>query len=335
MSGLGELRAVLRRSRTSAVSGPGAVRGKRGRNEWGGYLFLTPWLLGIVAITIVPIVASLYLSFTDYKLTRARAPQWTGFANYTRLFHDTNWLDSVGVTLRYVVFGVPLQLAAALGLALLLDRGMRGLAFYRSVFYLPSLLGGSVAVAILWRQVFGYEGLVNSFLAWKPHVFGATLPSVADITGYQTIGWVSNKNTALWTIILLHIWTFGSPMIIFLAGLRQIPRMYYEAAAVDGASRGRQFWSITLPLLSPIIFFNLVLQVIGAFQSFTQAYVISGGSGLPANSTLFYSLYLYQQGFVSSQMGYASAMAWILLATIGIVTALFFATARFWVFYEE
>jgi multiple sugar transport system permease protein len=225
---------------------------------------------------------------------------------------------------------------AALALAVLLNRGLRGLAFYRSVFYLPSLLGGSVAVAILWRQTFGYQGLFNSFLAWQPHIFGATLPSLGHVFGYnETIGWISNPDTALWMLILLHVWTFGSPMIIFLAGLRQIPQMYYEAAAVDGAGRWRQFRSITLPLLSPIIFFNLVLQTIGAFQSFTQAYIISGGSGQPSNSLLFYGLYLYRQGFGNFRMGYASAMAWVLLAAIAAVTALFFATSRFWVFYDD
>lgn len=291
---------------------------KSKRTEWGAYLFLLPWLLGIFGITIIPMVASLVLSFTNYNLLQP--PEFTGWRNYQRMFSDPNWLDSVGVTVRYVVFSVPLQLAAALGLAVLLDRGLRGLAFYRSVLYLPSLLGGSVAIAILWRQVFGSDGLANAFLS---------------LFGIEGKGWVSSPDTALWTIILLHVWTFGSPMIIFLAGLRQIPRMYYEAAEVDGAGWWRRFRSITLPMLSPIIFFNLVLQVIGAFQSFTQAYVVSGGNGGPGNSTLFYSLYLYKQGFENFRMGYASAMAWVLLAAIAAVTALFFATSRFWVFYEE
>jgi multiple sugar transport system permease protein len=329
MSGLGEFTTLFRRSRA------GRARSRPKRNEWAAYLFLAPWIVGILGVTILPILASLYLSFTDYRLTRRRPPQFIGFENYARMFGDSNWWDSVWVTVRYVVFGVPLQLAVALGLALLLDRGLRGLAFYRSVFYLPSLLGGSVAVAILWRQVFGYEGLFNDFLEVKLNLFGLTLPSLAEIFGFERFSWIGRADTALWMIILLHVWTFGSPMIIFLAGLRQIPSMYYEAAAVDGAGRWRQFRSITLPLLSPIIFFNLVLQTIGAFQSFTQAYIISGGTGGPGTSTLFYGLYLYRQGFQSYQMGYASAMAWMLLLTIAVVTALFFATSRFWVFYED
>jgi multiple sugar transport system permease protein len=313
MSGLGELRVLVRRtSRTSA--GPA----RKQKSERAAYLFLLPWLLGILGITIIPMIASLVLSFTDYNLLQS--PSFVGLENYTRVLDDPNWSDSVRVTVIYVVASVPLQLAAALALAILLDRGLRGLAFYRSMFYLPSLLGASVAIAILWRQIFGTNGLVNAVLG---------------LVGIQGHGWVSSPDTALGTIILLHVWTFGSPMIIFLAGLRQIPQMFYEAAEVDGASRWRRFRSITLPMLSPIIFFNLVLQVIGAFQSFTQAYVVSGGNGGPANSTLFYSLYVYQQGFTNFRMGYASAMAWLLFVAIALVTALGFATARYWVFYED
>jgi len=275
-------------------------------------------LVGILGITLAPIIASLVLSFTDYDLLQS--PSFVGWKNYQRMFDDPNWIAAAQVTAKYVVVSVPLQLAAALGLAVLLDRGMRGLSFYRSVLYLPSLLGGSVAIAILWRQVFGTRGLVNALLG---------------LFGIQGQGWISTPDTALWTIVLLHVWTFGAPMIIFMAGLRQIPQMYYEAAEVDGAGRWRRFTSITLPMLSPVIFFNLVLQVIGAFQSFTQAYVVSGGDGGPANSTLFYSIYVYKQGFVNLHMGYASAMAWVLLVVIALVTAVAFATSRFWVHYED
>jgi len=313
MSGLGELRVVLRRqSRRS-----GAPR-RPGRSDRSAYLFLLPWLVGILGITLAPIIASLVLSFTDYDLLQS--PSFVGWKNYQRMFDDPNWIAAAQVTAKYVVVSVPLQLAAALGLAVLLDRGMRGLSFYRSVLYLPSLLGGSVAIAILWRQVFGTRGLVNALLG---------------LFGIQGQGWISTPDTALWTIVLLHVWTFGAPMIIFMAGLRQIPQMYYEAAEVDGAGRWRRFTSITLPMLSPVIFFNLVLQVIGAFQSFTQAYVVSGGDGGPANSTLFYSIYVYKQGFVNLHMGYASAMAWVLLVVIALVTAVAFATSRFWVHYED
>lgn len=312
------------------MSIPGELRslGRRGRGEHGGaasrrdnrtaYLFLLPWLIGLFAITIGPMVASLYLSFTDYNLLTS--PRWIGLDNYREMLEDARLWRSFMVTVKYVAFSVPPLLVFALLIALVLNRGMRGLAFYRSVLYLPSMLGGSVAVAILWRQVFGTSGIVNQLLAEL---------------GVQGAGWISNPKYALWTIILLNIWTFGSPMIIFLAGLRQVPEMYYDAAKVDGASPLRQFFTITLPLLTPIIFFNLVLQVIFAFQSFTQAFIVSGGTGGPADSTLFYTLYLYREGFAYLHMGYASAMAWFLLVVIAAFTAFNFWLSRFWVFYDD
>jgi len=324
VSSLGELRTIARRSRSTSGAPPGLPRVKeKNRDNLAGYLFLAPWLVGLVVFTLGPMVASLYLSFTDYNLLKSplkNPPDFIGVDNYLKMFQDDAFWNSFRVTVVYVVTSVPLQLALALALALLLDRGMRGLSFYRSVFYLPSLLGGSVAVAILWRQVFGKDGLVNGFLA----LFGIDGP-----------GWIGHPDFALWTIVLLHVWTFGSPMVIFLAGLRQIPEMYYEAAAVDGAGRIRRFFSITLPLLTPIIFFNLVLQIIFAFQTFTQAYVVSGGTGGPADSTMFYTLFLYRTGFLQYDMGYASAMAWFLLIVIAAFTALNFWLSKFWVFYDD
>jgi multiple sugar transport system permease protein len=237
------------------------------------------------------------------------------------MLHDTRLHHALEVTFIYVVVSVPLQLAVALGVALVLNRGMRGLALYRSVFYLPSMLGASVAIALLWAQMFGTDGLINQVL----RLFGVNAHT----------GWISDPKYALGTLILLHVWTFGSPMVIFLAGLRQIPAMYYEAAAVDGASRRHRFRKITLPLLSPIIFFNLVLQIIGAFQSFTQAHVVSNGTGGPSDSTLFYTLYLYQRGFGEFEMGYAAAMAWLLVVIVGAATAVNFFASRYWVFYDD
>jgi multiple sugar transport system permease protein len=281
-------------------------------------VFLAPWFAGLILITAFPLVASLYLSLTDYSLLAA--PNWIGFENYTRMFDDPRFFQALRVTFAYVLISVPLQLAAALALALVLDKGLRGLAIYRSVYYLPSLLGGSVAIAILWRRVFGADGLVNQVLGFF---------------GIEGQGWVSHPDYALGTLMILNVWTFGAPMIIFLAGLRQIPAMYYEAAAIDGAGRWRRFVSVTLPLLTPIVFFNLVLQLIGAFQSFTQAYIVSGGTGGPVDSTLFYTLYLYQKGFTSYEMGYASAMAWFLLLVVAGMTAVNFLVSKFWVFYDD
>jgi multiple sugar transport system permease protein len=290
-----------------------------GRDNKAGYLFLLPWLIGLVLITLGPLIASLYLSFTNYSLIQA--PSWVGLENYVRMLSDPRLHKALAVTFIYVFVGVPLQLIAALAVAMLLNEGMKGLPFYRSVFYLPSMLGSSVAIAVLWRQMFEVDGLVNQVL----RLIG--IPA--------TTSWIGDPQYALWTIILLHVWTFGSPMVIFLAGLRQIPGMYYEAASVDGASHWAQFRKITLPLLSPIIFFNLVLQIINAFQAFTQAFVVSNGTGGPADSTLFYTVYLYQRGFVQFQMGYAAAMAWLLVVIIAAFTAINFFFSKYWVFYGD
>lgn len=293
-------------------------RPRLNRQEGVAHVFMAPWLLGFVFVTSVPLFASLYLAFTDYNILTA--PEFTGLENFRRMAEDRRFLASVGVTLRYVVVSVPLQLAFALLLAVTLDRGLRGLAFYRGGYYLPSLLGTSVAVAVLWREVFGHSGLINQVLG---------------MFGNEGESWLQNPSTALGTLVVLNVWTFGSPMVIFLAGLRQIPSDLYEAARVDGAGAWRQFLDVTMPMLTPIIFFNLVLQTIGAFQTFNQAYIISGGTGGPVNSTLFYTLYIYQQGFVSFNMGYASALAWVLMVAIAIVTALNFLLSKYWVFYGD
>jgi multiple sugar transport system permease protein len=215
---------------------------------------------------------------------------------------------------------VPLELVFALAVAMVLDKGLRGLTLYRALFYIPSLLGGSVAIAVLWRQIFGYDGLVNEALA---------------LVGIDGPSWISNPHTSLYTLVLLRVWQFGSPMIIFLAGLRQIPQELYEAAAIDGAGPFAKFFRITLPLLAPVIFFNLVLQTINAFKAFTPAFIVSAGTGGPIDSTLFYTLYLYQEAFGYFRMGYASAMAWVLLIVVGLFTGLAFLTSRFWVYYGD
>jgi multiple sugar transport system permease protein len=288
------------------------------REDRAAYVFLLPWFIGMAVFTIGPILASLYLSFTDYTLLSP--PEWLGLDNYRQMLDDTRLHKSLLVTFQYVFISVPLQLGLALALAMLLNRGVRGLAFYRSVYYLPSLLAGSVSIAILWRQIFGGEGLINQLL---------------DLIGIQGTSWIANPDFALGTLVVLNAWTFGAPMVIFLAGLRQIPTSYYEAAAVDGAGPFSQFFRITLPLLTPIIFFNLVLQMIDAFQNFTQAFVVSGGKGGPVDSTLVYTLYLYDRGFGSFDMGYASALAWVLLVIIAVLTGVNFLFAKKWVFYGD
>lgn len=311
--------STLKATRAKTANERAQLRRENGRDNKAAYLFLIPWFIGLVVITIGPMIASLYLSLTNYNLLQP--PKWIGFENYIQMLGDDRLHNSLRVTLVYVFVSVPVQLVFALGIALLLDKGMRGLPFYRSVFYLPSMIAGSVAIALLWRQMFGTEGLFNQIL----RLFGIN----------ASVGWISDPKYALWTVILLHVWTFGSPMVIFLAGLRQVPVMYYEAAEIDGASKWARLINITLPLLSPIIFFNLVLQLIGAFQSFTQAYVVSGGTGGPADSTLFYTLYLYQMGFGRFEMGYAAAMAWLLVIIIGMLTAANFLVSKYWVFYDD
>lgn len=292
---------------------------RRHQREGAAWVFLSPWVLGAVVLTLLPMAISLYLSFTDYDLFNA--PRWVGLRNYVQMFtEDPRYWRSVGATLTYVVIAVPLQLALALAVALALKSMRRGKSFYRSAFYAPSLLGASMSIALVWRAVFNDGGTVDNLLS--------------DI-GIHTGGWVNKPGWALLAVALLTVWQFGAPMVIFLAGLQQIPVELYEAASVDGAGRKRQFLSITLPMLSPVLFFNLVLQTIQAFQVFTPAFAVSGGKGGPADSTLFYTLYLYDRGFVASHMGYASAMAWVLLIAIGAVTAVLFRTSRSWVFYAN
>ena len=283
-----------------------------------GYLFLLPWLVGFFGLTLIPMIASLYFSFTQYDMLTPAIP--VGLKNYESLFADGRFINSLKVTFKYVIVSVPLQLAFALLVALMLKKNRRGVKVYRAMYYLPSLFGGSVAVSILWRQLFNKEGVFNQILA---------------VFGIEGKNWIATPSSALNTLIVLAVWQFGASMVIFLASLKQIPEDYYEAATLDGAGKIAQFFRITLPLLTPMVFFNIVMQAINAFQSFNSAYIISNGSGGPLDSTLFYSLYLYIKAFNHFQMGYASAMAWILLLIIAVVTGLMFLFAKFWVFYDD
>ena len=308
---------VAKRNRTREI--PADRKGSplvRAENR-AAYVFLTPWLIGTFAITALPMLASLYLSFTDYRILSP--PTWVGLDNYIRMFTaDRRFVKSIWVTLTYVGWSLPLVLTFSLIVAVALNRGLAGLAIYRSLFYVPSLIGASVGIGLLWKEVFGERGVVNEILG---------------LLGIAGRGWVNNPTFALPTVILLNVWTFGASMVIFLAALRQIPESYYEAASIDGANAWQRFWRITFPLITPVVFFNAVLQLIGSFQSFTQAFVVSGGRGGPVDSTLLYSMYLYLQGFQQLNMGYASAMAWILLIAIALATAFLFWPSRFWVFY--
>lgn len=280
-------------------------------------LFLLPWLIGLVGLTIGPMVASLYLSFTDFNLLQA--PKWVGLGNYEHIFSsDTIFATSLRVTAIYVVSSVPLRLAFALFVAMLLNRKIKGIGIYRAAYYVPSLMGGSIAISIMWRNIFGQSGLVNKAL---------------NLIGIHGTAWLGDPHYALYVLSLLSVWQFGSTMVIFLAGLQQIPESFYDAASIDGASKVQRFFSITIPMLSPVIFFNLIMAVIEGFMQFTQAFVITNGG--PMNSTLLFALYLYQKAFKDFQMGYASALAWLLLILVGILTGLLFATSKLWVHYES
>ncbi|MCB8943731.1 MAG: sugar ABC transporter permease [Ardenticatenaceae bacterium] len=291
---------------------------KTRRDNISGYLFISPWLIGFFVFTLLPLVGSLYLAFTDYNLTSA--PEWIGLENFrTMFFDDVRYWKSVKATFFYVFTAVPARLIFALGVAMLLNNHRKGISFYRAAYYSPSIIGGSVAVALMWRRIFASDGLVNASLA----LIGIDVSRA----------WIGRPETAIWTLILLAVWQFGSPMLIFLAGLRQIPESLYESASIDGASGWQKFFRITIPMLSPVIFFNLIMQLISGFLVFTQALIITNGG--PLDTTLFYALYLYQRAFVTFQMGYGTAMAWVLLLIVAVFTAITFKTSSAWVFYED
>lgn len=307
---------------TATGTGMEKKQAKRKRNHTGathlaGYVFISPWLIGFLLLTLWPIAQSLYLSFTDYSLLED--PVWSGTDNYAKILtSDATFTKSLSVTFLFVLFSVPLKLFFSLMVALALNKSIRGMNIYRTAIYFPSLIGGSIAVAALWRNMFGLDGYINQVLAWF---------------GIEGVGWISNPDTSLGTLILLNTWQFGSTMVIFLAGLKQVPQELYESASVDGAGKVRKFISITLPMLSPVMFFNLVLGIIGSFQTFTSAFIITKGG--PINSTYMYAMFLYEKAFKHYQMGYASALAWILLTIVAVLTIINFVASRYWVFYES
>lgn len=292
------------------------LRVKHFKQKWEGYLYIAPWLIGFLILQAWPMVYSLYLSFTDYSLFSE--PNWVGLQNYRNIFTiDFTFEKSLWTTMKFVLLAVPLKLIFALFVAMLLNKAVRGMSLYRTMVYLPSLLGGSVAVAVVWRNIFGLEGYINTLL---------------NALGIESVPWLASTTWSLPTLVLLNVWQFGSSMIIFLAGLKQIPKSLYESACVDGAGPIRQFMHITLPMLSPVIFFNLIYGMIGAFQQFNSAFLISNGG--PAHSTYLYAMMLYEKAFTSYQMGYASALAWILLVIIAVFTGINFLVSKFWVFYD-
>jgi multiple sugar transport system permease protein len=295
----------------------GGKQRRFGQNNLMGYLFISPWLIAFLLFIFIPMVVSFGLSFTDYNILGGW--KFVGLDNFQRMFfEDRRYWRSVNATVTYVLFAVPFRLVFALAVAMLLNTKRRGVSFYRAAYYAPSVVGGSIAVAVMWRQIFSKDGLVNFLLA---------------SLGMPTNNWLGSPNTAIWTLILLAVWQFGSPMLIFLAGLKNIPEQLYESASIDGANGWQKFFRITLPMLTPIIFFNLIMQIISGFMTFTQAFIITGGT--PLDTTLFYALYVYQRAFVTYEMGYASAMSWVLLAIVAVMTAIVFRSSSRWVYYES
>lgn len=290
-----------------------------GEDNAAGYVCIAPWLAGFFIFTIFPLFSSLYYSFTTYNLLTA--PKWVGLSNFQAIFADPRFYQSMKITFTYALIHVPLKLGFALGIAILFNMKHRGIGLYRTAYYLPSIIGGSVAVSVMWMQMFNATGAFNSLLG----KIGITV----------TRNWVNTPDTSLMMIILLAVWQFGSPMLIFLAGLKQIPISYYEAAGIDGANPLQKFVKITLPCLSPVIFFNLLMQLINAFMAFTQVYIISNGLGGPSDTTLFYALYMFLNAFKYQRMGYGSALAWIMVLIIAFFTFIIFKTSGKWVFYED
>jgi len=279
------------------------------REKVAGVIFCLPFILGFCFFIIIPMINSLYYSFCDYKITKPA--EWVGVSNYVKLFDDAKFWKSLTVTLRYAVISVPLKLLFALIVAMLLLPSSKPAPFYRAVYYLPSIMGASVAISILWKRMFSLDGLLNQLLNIK-------------------IAWLGQVGTAMGVLILLSVWQFGSSMLIFIASMKQIPQTLYEAAEIDGASKPRSFFKITLPLLSSTIFFNLVMQTINGLLVFAQGQIIT--SGKPLNSTLFYVLYMYQQAFDFYKVGYSAALGWVLIAIVGMFTLVLFLTKRFWVY---
>jgi multiple sugar transport system permease protein len=297
------------------------MENKKGKTfkEWlnqehvAGYICALPFIIGFLAFMVVPMCISLYYSFCDYDILNP--PVFTGLKNFQRIFTDTRWLTALRVTFYFAFVSTPLRLIFAMIVALLLFRSTKMTGVYRAMYYLPSMIGGSVAVAILWKRMFAVDGTVNILL---------------DKIGIRGLAWLGLPSTAIWTLIILAVWQFGSSMLIFLSSLKQIPAGLYEAASIDGSNKWQQFWKITLPLMTPTIFFNLVMQLINGFLAFTQCYIITQGK--PLDSTLFYTVYMYQQSFEFSSTGYGAAMAWIMLAIVALITWILFATKKFWVY---
>lgn len=282
-----------------------------------GLFYISPWIIGFVSLQLYPFLSSLYFSFTRYSVLGK--PEFIGLENYIRLFTiDPDFMKSIVVTFQYALISVPAKLMFALFIALVLNMKLKGINVCRTVYYIPSILGGSVAVSALWRLMFMSDGILNKLLG---------------LVGIPAVNWLGQAGTAMFTICLLQVWQFGSSMVLFLAALKQIPADLHEAASIDGAGRWTRFCNITLPMITPIVFFNLIMQTINALQNFTSAFVITNGG--PLKSTYLIGMKLYTEGFSNFKMGYASAISWVLFAIILVFTLFIFKSSDAWVYYED
>ncbi len=281
-----------------------------------GFIFIIPWLIGFLLFKVYPFASSLYYSFTNYDLFSGISK--TGLMNYQQIFTDEDIVRAFLVTGKYALFDVPLKLVFALFIAYILNFKLKGVNFFRTAYYIPSILGGSIAIAILWRAVFNTEGLINSVLS---------------IFGIPAINWMADGNTALFVIILLRIWQFGSSMVIFLAALKGVSEDLYEAASLDGASKWTQFFQITVPIITPVIFYNLITQLCQAFQEFNGPYLVTKGG--PNGATTLISMLIYNNAFLRHKMGMASAQAWVLFVITTILTTIAFVSQKKWVYYAD
>lgn len=292
------------------------------RETLWGYIFISPWLIGFIVFTVGPMIASLILSLTRYNITSP--PVFTGLENYIKLFTgDPRFWHSLGITVKFALVAIPLNLVFGFVLALLLNQNVPGVPFWRTIYYLPSVIAG-VAVAILWSLIFNPRyGILNWLLS---------------LVGIDGPGWLASPHWAVPALIIMSLWSVGGGMIIYLSGLQSIPTALYEAAQIDGANAWQRLFYITIPLMSPVIFYNLVIGIIGTFQYFTEVYVITAtadtGLGGPLESTLFYNVYLYSNAFRYLNMGYASALAWVLFVIVLVLTLLVFRSSALWVYYE-
>lgn len=282
-----------------------------------GYLYLLPWLIGFLVFKLYPFLSSAYYSLTNYNLFKDNL-MFLGLKNYQDILNTAKYVKSFQVTFQYAFMTVPLKLIFALFIAYLLNFKIKGINFFRTIYYIPSILGGSVAIAVLWQFLFQNEGLINM-------IFG--------VLGLQPINWLGSKDHALFVISLLRVWQFGSAMVVFLAALKGVPGDLYEAADIDGCSKPRQFLQITIPLISPVIFFNFVTQLCQAFQEFNGPFVITNGG--PQGSTTLISILIYQNAFKTYKMGLASAMAWLLFLIVATFTAISFISQKYWVYYSD